>query len=216
MVDQMKPIGIAYLYSITRIETGQRYIGLTINPEVRWWTHRWSAGKSNNRIHRAIAKHGAEAFRFEIIACARTWEDGAQVERQLIEQFRCHVSQGGYNLTTGGEGHAGVPCSPETKERIGRSRRGKPGRPIPPAEREIHREHLLRRFKEDPTAFYEMAQNSMNSRIRNGHLTGRKNSPKTIEKMRDSAKLRWSNVSQQERQAHMRPAISARASTKKL
>jgi group I intron endonuclease len=185
---------IAYLYIITRTETGQRYIGITINHRKRWSSHKWLAktGRTEQLVHRAIAKYGADSFTFEVVGCARSWADACQAEAHLIEQYGSHVSLGGYNLTLGGEGPAGRTCSPETKARISASRKGQPGRPIPPEEREATRIRLLQLYADDPSQRSLRASRSIESRNRNGNTGhGRKNSPETIERMRLAALKVW-------------------------
>jgi group I intron endonuclease len=201
-MSRSRPNGIAYLYCITRIATGQKYIGLTIDPKVRWWTHCWSAGRSRQFIHRAIAKYGSDAFTFEIVACARTWIEGAETERRLIAQHRSFVKDGGYNLTTGGEGPHGRVCSEETRARIGQSRKGQPGRQISAAERDIHRKQTLQMYANHPEYRAELSKRSLESRIRNGNLgIGRSNSPDTIARMRKAARKRWSGKTPEQRSA---------------
>ena len=196
----MRKEGIAYLYEIKRTATGQQYIGITINPKLRWWTHRWSAGKSPSFIHKAIAKYGPDAFTFKIIGNAPSWAEGADMERQFIKQYACHVSQGGYNLTFGGEGTLGRIVSQETRALHSMIMKGRPGRPIPPKERELHRQQTLQRYADDPQSFIEGAKKSIESRVRNGNTgVGRKNTDETKARMSASAKLRWSSKSESER-----------------
>lgn len=191
---------VVFLYRITRIETGKTYIGMTTKPTIRWWTHRWMAGKSSSLIHKALAKYGEDSFVFEIIGCSRNWQDGAETERQLIMQYGSYVLDGGYNLTKGGEGVLGNIFSDESRERIGRSRRGKPGRPIPESEKQVHRDHTLRMYAEHPEYRNELSKRALESRIRNGNLiTGRTNSEETKRKMSEAAKKRWSSIAAEDR-----------------
>lgn len=201
---------ICYLYAITRIATGQKYVGLTVKPRVRWWTHCWSAGRSPQLIHKAIAKHGRDAFSFDVIACSKDWRSGVVIEQQLIAQMESHVSLGGYNLTLGGEGPLGRICSAKTKEKISSANRGR-GHKIPDEQRLIHRARTLATYAAHPEYRPLLAKLSVESRIRNGNTgLGRKNSIETLARMRDAAIKRWTNVSTEERTAHMKPALLAR------
>lgn len=110
---------VVYLYKITRLATGQSYIGVTVNPRKREATHKWIANKRHRGlfqlIHKAIAKYGCDAFSFEVIACSRNYESALQTEIDLIAQWQSHISDSGYNLTRGGEGPSGRSCTPETR-----------------------------------------------------------------------------------------------------
>lgn len=204
-----RKVGIAYTYAITRIATGQRYIGVTIEPDTRWAMHRWSAGRSPQLIHKALAKYGADAFTFEILACSRTWKDAALIERQLIAQYGTHVSDGGYNLTLGGEGPYGRVCSLETRAKLSRSRKGK-GHRIPAAQKEVHRRHTLAMYRDHPELRLELGRRATAARVRNGHNgVGRKNSEETLERMRVAALERWSKTTLGDRKSHMDRAVSA-------
>jgi group I intron endonuclease len=105
--------GRCYLYSITNMLNNKRYIGLAKDPVDRWRKHRNAAVAARKRqvLHTAMAKHGTDAFAFEVIACCGSWADGLFVERLLIRQFDCRAT--GYNSTHGGEGVLGLVHSAE-------------------------------------------------------------------------------------------------------
>src|SRR5687768_8391777 len=108
------------VYCVTNIVNGKAYIGITTIGQRRWEQHLSRARRKvgqRHLLHQAIAKHGEEAFRYEEIACARSWADLCQLEVQLIEQERCFVGDGrGYNMTRGGEGASGYKHSEATCE----------------------------------------------------------------------------------------------------
>lgn len=145
-------------YSITNIANGKKYIGITGDYERRRKRHlsRADAGRWISAIHAAIAKYGADSFRFDQIACARSWADLLELERILIAQhgtFCDGKSEGGYNLTTGGDGVRGRKHTMEWRERrskacLGRTfseetlaklRAARLGKPLPPAAVEASR-----------------------------------------------------------------------------
>jgi group I intron endonuclease len=183
---------IVQLYKITRRETGQSYIGISTNARKRKNTHWWIANKKPPRffqlVHKVVAKYGRAAFDFEIIACSRDYTAALCAERALIRQWRSHVSDGGYNLTLGGEGLLGRKMSDETKAKISATKSGRKGRPITEAEKTASRARLLSLTLDQRI---ERAQHAAASRIRNGTDRGRKNPPETIAKMRASALARW-------------------------
>lgn len=180
--------GVVYLYTVTRISTGQTYVGVTINARKRWNTHRWSAnaGRSNQLVHRAMAKYGLAAFAHQVVACSSTWSAGVVAEQQLIEQYGSHASRGGYNLTFGGEGPKGRVCSPETKRRMSASKIGRPGRPISDEEKAASSARLRARWKDNPEFFASAA--SLGGKAQRG----RRNSPATKARMSVAAYEVWS------------------------
>lgn len=108
-----------YLYSIFHTEKNKVYIGQTKDDKRRWKQHQYYAthpDKSQQYIHRAMAKYGIDKFEFEIIATCRTQEDADYTETQLIEQYDSRNKDKGYNLASGG-GVYGTP-SPETIAKI--------------------------------------------------------------------------------------------------
>jgi group I intron endonuclease len=180
--------GIVYLYIVARIETGQTYVGITVNARKRWNTHRWLANagrRSNQLLHRAMAKHGLDTFTFEVVACSRTWAAGAEAERHMIEQFGSHVSRGGYNLTLGGEGPLGRPCSQAARAKIGAANAGRPGRKITDEEKRASKGRMAARRAADPAAFTEW------SRLGGEAHQGRKNTDATKKRMSDAALAVW-------------------------
>lgn len=95
-------------YRITNAVNGKVYIGITSKPlDVRWRWHLKDARKSRavTLLGRAIRKYGAPSFAIEAVACALTWADLCEVERDLIAQHGSRADLGhGYNCTAGGEG----------------------------------------------------------------------------------------------------------------
>lgn len=180
------------IYKITRRETGQSYIGLSANSRKRRNTHWWIANKKHpvlfQLIHRAIAKHGRDAFDFEVIASALDYPSALVLEVDLIQQWSTHVSKGGYNLTLGGEGKLGRKHSAETRGKISASLVGRKGRPITDVEKAASRARFLAL---NPEQKAEYARRGVEARIRNGNNTGRKNSPETISRMKAAAIARW-------------------------
>jgi len=106
----------AFVYYITNTLNGKLYIGVTLNLQSRWRRHlilARSKAEKRQHIHQAIAKYGPEAFTFEAIACATTWDDALATETLLIKSLG--TRQFGYNRTNGGDGVAGLTWSDETR-----------------------------------------------------------------------------------------------------
>jgi hypothetical protein len=94
-----KPYG--YIYSITHRESGKVYVGQTVQQvAVRWAQH------CNQdvcvRLHRAIKKHGREAFDVVTLDTANDKEYLDAKEVFWIAKLQSTDRQKGYNLMTGG------------------------------------------------------------------------------------------------------------------
>lgn len=115
-------------YRIRCLVSGRSYIGITARPVHRRWAEHWYSAARRpgvSAVNLAMAKHGADAFEFDVIAQARTWDDLCELEAILIRQHGTRSPQG-YNLSAGGEGALGAIRSPETRELMAAARRGKP------------------------------------------------------------------------------------------
>lgn len=110
---------------------GKNYIGITCAEP---YTRRWRGGSSYQqqpKMWKAICKYGWENIKHEILYENLSQDEANQKEQEMIEYYNS-VSDG-YNISTGGGGTFGIPCSEETKRKIGAKNKGKPGR---------HPEHL--------------------------------------------------------------------------
>lgn len=96
---------ISYLYMLTNILSGKRYIGFSCNPHRRFQHHRASAMRGNgtcSALHSAIRKYGWENFSIAILAVGLS-PDIAEMEKRAIVAFGT-IGVGGYNISAGGEG----------------------------------------------------------------------------------------------------------------
>lgn len=108
------------LYQVTRRETGDKYIGISKKPLVRWHQHESAANNGSKvRFHRALAKYGFNAFDWEIKAVLPSSE-----EAQIAERIAIATQKPVYNLTAGGEGTVGYIPSAETRAKLSERRRG--------------------------------------------------------------------------------------------
>ncbi len=112
---------MAIIYLITNKESGKKYVGKTVQPlEIRWGGHVGSARRGDNGmlVCRAIKKHGVEAFEHAVLEECAEAQLGER-EKHWIAELKTHVSQGGYNLTLGGDGGLpGYKFSDESREKI--------------------------------------------------------------------------------------------------
>ena len=104
---------------------GKSYIGIT--SQYPFW-RRWRAGSGYSqqpKIYNAIKKYGWDNIRHEILAEGLSLSDANRVEQEMVAKF--DSVENGYNISSGGGGSFGIPCSEETKAKISVANRGKPG-----------------------------------------------------------------------------------------
>jgi len=93
------------IYKITNKINNISYIGQTIySLNDRWKRHLYQI-KNNSKVyfHNAIRKYGVENFTIEVLCECDTREILNIMETFKIMVHRTHVSEGGYNLTWGGD-----------------------------------------------------------------------------------------------------------------
>jgi len=115
-----------YLVYMHTSPSGKKYIGITsLSMKAR-------IGSSANRykwcplFYRAILKYGWESFSTQIVATGLDKAAAEAMECLLIEQYQTRNPAVGYNVSLGGGAYGGH--SPETKAKMSRSRKGKPGK----------------------------------------------------------------------------------------
>lgn len=108
------------IYKVTNLVNGKIYIGKTVQPfHIRKKSHLNAAvfQRDNFIFHRALKKHGAENFRWEIIDRSLFEKDILALEKQYIAKFNS-VIPNGYNMTIGGEGVPGCHPSVESRKKL--------------------------------------------------------------------------------------------------
>lgn len=102
------------IYSITNKKTGQKYIGQSKDITRRFWQHK-NQGQSASYIDRAIKKHGANNFEFEILEeCPPSKLN--QLEMEYIKKYNTYENENHYNLTNGGDSNYNL--SKKTRNKI--------------------------------------------------------------------------------------------------
>lgn len=110
------------IYMIKNKDTGQIYIGQSINIERRFREHCQS--KRKLYIDNAIRKHGKEKFIFSVICKLECDEDLLNtMEEYYIWKYDTYKSKNHYNLTPGGDFNPSKV--PEIAEKISKSHMGK-------------------------------------------------------------------------------------------
>lgn len=106
------------IYKATNTLNHKVYIGLTsFTLERRMNAHYWQARSSNKNYHfyNAIRKYGWEAFKWEVIDKADSYEDLLALEIKYIAEYESFNN--GYNSTLGGEGIKGTDRRGEKNSR---------------------------------------------------------------------------------------------------
>ena len=119
----------AKCYVIRNVNNDKRYIGVTIKTLAqRWARHRSDALRLNLGLllHRAIRKHGPEAFVITELASFETWENALIAEREFVRELESFGPMG-YNMTEGGEGTCGHKFTREQRDNVSKGRKGKKG-----------------------------------------------------------------------------------------
>lgn len=119
-----KTEGPCHVYTITLNGTDKTYVGITSRAlKERFRDHRYHArkGDTNQHIHNAIAKYGAEAFDFLWLCTCECREDAARVEQTWIAAGWTY-----YNKTIGGEGVVGHVFTEEHRRKISEAKKGTP------------------------------------------------------------------------------------------
>lgn len=104
---------------------GKSYIGITCAEP---YHRRWRGGTgyyAQPKMYKAILKYGWENIRHEVLYENLTVDEANRLEQELIAEY--NSVENGYNVSIGGGGTFGIPCSEEKKLKISRANRGKPG-----------------------------------------------------------------------------------------
>ena len=115
----VKPFGI--IYKTINLITNKCYIGKTnngLNNRMKGHKHYALKIHNNDYFHKSIKKYGWNNFEWKILCECTTPEILNIMETFYIIVHKTHVSEGGYNLTWGGDGSLGFKHSEETKQKI--------------------------------------------------------------------------------------------------
>lgn len=105
---------------------GKSYIGITCTKP---YHRRWRDGSgyySQPKVYNAILKYGWENIKHELLYRNLNIDDANRLEQEMIVKY--DSVKNGYNVSIGGGGTYGIPCSVETKLKIGQANKGKPNK----------------------------------------------------------------------------------------
>ena len=94
------------IYLVTNTYNNKKYVGQTYQTlDDRWYDHVMNAKcGSDLYFHRAILKHGVEAFKIEPLVDDISESDIDAIEMKFIAEHRSSDPRYGYNGTSGGQG----------------------------------------------------------------------------------------------------------------
>jgi group I intron endonuclease len=193
------------IYLITNALDGKMYVGQSKRISKRFWRHKDAARTQNPReafyLHKAIAKHGVDNFKFEVLLYAVDSDYLNLMEQNCIAKYNTFYPNG-YNLDTGG----GVKkCfAEETKQKISAALKGRPC----PTKGKPHKEETKQKIAialKGKKKTQEHIKNAASARI------GYKHSEETKAKMRSVDRSYLSSPEQKER---LKAAWAAKRATK--
>lgn len=114
---------MVYVYEIRNLATGKIYIGVSSDPEGRFFAHTHQK-KNFTKLGRAIKKYGKENFRLRILSKHLERDSAYREEIRLIASMNLMVK--GYNASPGGDGYLGKRTR---RKRVWRPRRDSNPRP---------------------------------------------------------------------------------------
>lgn len=112
-----------YVVYLHIFPNGKYYVGITCaNPVNRRW--RGGTGYHNQpKMYNAILKYGWENIQHKILYSNLTLDEANKKEIECIKYY--NSTKNGYNVSIGGKGTNGIPCSIETKNKISKANKGK-------------------------------------------------------------------------------------------
>lgn len=93
-----------YIYKATNKQTGESYIGKTVDYDSRVWQHNRCYEKEDCKFHKAIQKYGHDGFDWEVLEACDDADKADSLERAYIRKYDSY--RNGYNMNQGGVGGA--------------------------------------------------------------------------------------------------------------
>jgi group I intron endonuclease len=117
------------VYKIKNLYNDKSYIGQTsLLLDERFSQHIKDSRKPKYLIHKALNKYGKENFTLNVLCVCESKEVLNIMETFMIMVHKSHVSEGGYNLTWGGDGIYGYNHTEEAKKKMSEMKIGCKGR----------------------------------------------------------------------------------------
>jgi group I intron endonuclease len=191
---------MGYIYSITNIINGYKYIGqsVAIDIETRWNQHRYKRqeGRIYTYLQKAIHKYGIENFKFSII-CITFDSSCNSMEEYYISKYNT-LAPNGYNLKIGGNSSR---HHPDTIKKISESLKGRITNPKSIGKKltEEHKEKLRKSFTDERRKQISelnkkrtgLPMTEERKQVLSNHHKGKTVSDETKQRMSDAHKARW-------------------------
>lgn len=185
---------MSFVYLVSNLKNGKRYVGKADDIDTRWNAHLRSARRNEaGPLYRAIRKYGEPNFAIHELEEQINAASAYQAETAWIRLLR-EAGFELYNLNDGGLG--GSNPSPETLEKMSTVKRGK-------IFSEEHRTNIRRAAKNRPPVSEETKARLREARRRRAppseetrkkvseSQSGRKQSLETRRKLSDAARRQW-------------------------
>lgn len=104
------------IYVITNLINNKEYVGKSKQVEKRMMEPHFTPFD----LGKDIKEYGKNNFQYRVLIYCELWELD-RLETAFIKFRHSHVSEGGYNISTGGYAHTGAPVSQQTREKIGKA-----------------------------------------------------------------------------------------------
>ena len=173
-----------FIYIIENIINNKIYVGISSDPERRWYDHCKPCKRWKSIISNSINKHGRDKFELIILEKCNDLNSAHEQEKYWIKELNT-ISPNGYNLREGGEA-GGIP-SFETRQKMSKTRLGvKTG--IPRSEEFKQKMSALmtgRTYSSETIERMKLASRLRVTKFKNP-MYGKKHSKETLEKMRQA------------------------------
>lgn len=119
---------IGFVYVATCKATNKCYVGYDTSGKRRKYHMQEARSNPKLMFHRALRKYNdQDLWEWDIVGISKDKNELKHMEIQLIAKHNSFDK--GYNMTKGGDGSLGVPCSEETRKKISESKKGHPHPP---------------------------------------------------------------------------------------
>lgn len=181
------PVGLCYnrhmfgtIYKLTNTVNGKIYVGQTTIDVHKYLDSVLHKTKFNDHrlLDKAIRKYGPDAWAYELLATAESREELDALEIHYIAKLDCRNTAVGYNICRGGERGPGWPKGNTYGSNWSSDKKRA-------AHLKISNALKGRKFSEEHKKKLGLRQTGEKN-----HMFGRKHSPETIIKMKESAKNR--------------------------
>lgn len=129
MSEQNQTLDLPGIYMIKNDLTDKVYVGRAVNIRKRWNQHRHHLRRGNHHcspLQRAWNKYGESVFSFApLVLNVKTEAELCELENYYISQYKCLVSEGGYNVCPSSGTNRGVKYTAESRVKMSQAQKGR-------------------------------------------------------------------------------------------